>query len=94
MLGALALGAYMWALEGLWTRRSFAHRGAVCSGLGPTWPHVQLSLSQPLGLNGLFRNPFIWIAVLVVVLLQLSAVYLSPLAAALGTVKPSLTDWI
>jgi len=36
----------------------------------------------------------LWIAVLVVVLLQLSAVYLSPLAAALGTVKPSLTDWI
>jgi hypothetical protein len=28
------------------------------------------------------------------VLLQLFAVYFSPLAAVLGTVKPSATDWI
>jgi len=44
--------------------------------------------------DGLFRNPFIWIAVLVVVALQLFAAYFSPLAAVLGTVPPSTVDWL
>jgi magnesium-transporting ATPase (P-type) len=44
--------------------------------------------------DGLFSNPFIWIATFVVVLLQLLAVYFSPLATVLGTVRPSLIDWI
>jgi magnesium-transporting ATPase (P-type) len=43
---------------------------------------------------GLFRNPFLWLAVLVVVFLQLSAAYFSPLAAILDTTRPSLTDWV
>ncbi len=44
--------------------------------------------------DGLFRNPFIWIAALIVISLQLLAVYLSPLALVLDTVRPSETDWL
>jgi magnesium-transporting ATPase (P-type) len=45
-------------------------------------------------MDGLFSNPFLWIATLIVVALQFLAAYFSPLAAVLGTVKPSPTDWI
>jgi Ca2+-transporting ATPase len=42
---------------------------------------------------GLFRNRFLWLAVFIVVFLQLLAVYFSPLVVVLDTTKPSLTDW-
>jgi magnesium-transporting ATPase (P-type) len=41
----------------------------------------------------LFRNRFLWLAVFIVVFLQLLAVYFSPLVVVLDTTKPSLTDW-
>ena len=43
--------------------------------------------------HGLFRNPFIWIATVMVILLQLLAAYFSPLASLLGTVEPLTIDW-
>jgi len=43
--------------------------------------------------QGLFRNPFIWIATFIVILLQLLAAYFSPLAKLLGTIKPFAVDW-
>lgn len=45
-------------------------------------------------LDGLLRNPFIWIAAVIVISLQLLAVYVSPLAGVLGTVRPSEADWL
>ena len=44
--GRLHLGA-----SNVWTRSSFTHHCVVCSGRSPTWPHVQLSLSQPIGVR-------------------------------------------
>jgi Ca2+-transporting ATPase len=44
-------------------------------------------------LDGIFRNPFIWVAVVIVVLLQLLAIYFSPLSVVLGTVRLSGSDW-
>jgi Ca2+-transporting ATPase len=44
--------------------------------------------------DGLFRNPFIWVATAIVIALQLLAVYLPPLALVLGTVRPVAVDWL
>ena len=94
MLAVITLGVYRWALQVYGPgphARTIALFTLVSVQLGHTFNCRSRTRSAA---DGIFRNPFLWIAVLVVVLLQLSAVYLSPLAAALGTVKPSLTDWI
>jgi P-type Ca2+ transporter type 2C len=45
-------------------------------------------------LDGIFTNPFIWVAVAIVVLLQLLAIYFSPLAGVLGSHRLAEIDWI
>jgi magnesium-transporting ATPase (P-type) len=45
-------------------------------------------------LDGLFRNPLIWLAAFVVICLQLLAVYFAPLARVLGTVRLNSQDWL
>ena len=94
MLAAIALGTYTWALNVYGPgphSRTIALFALVSVQLGHTFNCRSRTRSA---FDGIFRNPFLWIAVLIVVLLQLFAVYLSPLAAVLGTVKPSATDWI
>jgi Ca2+-transporting ATPase len=44
--------------------------------------------------DGLFRNPFIWVATAIVIALQLLAAYFPPLALVLGTVRPLAVDWL
>jgi len=44
--------------------------------------------------DGIFRNPSIWAATPIVVLLQLLAIYFSPLAIVLGTERLSEIDWM
>jgi Ca2+-transporting ATPase len=94
MLAAIGLSAYMWALEvyGPGARsRTIALFALVSIQLGHTFNCRSRSRSA---FEGIFTNPFLWIAVLIVVLLQLLAAYFSPLAAILGTVQPSAIDWI
>jgi Ca2+-transporting ATPase len=94
LLAAISLGAYMWALEVYGPgphSRTIALFALVSVQLGHTFNCRSRTRSAT---DGLFRNPFLWFAALIVVTLQLFAVYLSPLAAVLGTVKPSATDWI
>jgi Ca2+-transporting ATPase len=94
MLAVIALGAYMWALDVYGPgphSRTIALFALVSVQLGHTFNCRSRTRSAT---DGIFRNPFLWIAAIIVVLLQLFAVYLSPLAAILGTVKPSATDWI
>jgi P-type Ca2+ transporter type 2C len=94
LLAAIALGAYMWALEVYGPgphSRTIALFVLVSVQLGHTFNCRSRTRSAT---DGLLRNPFLWIAALIVVMLQLFAVYLSPLARVLGTVKPSATDWI
>ena len=94
MLAAIALGTYMWALEVYGPgahSRTLALFVLVSVELGHTFNCRSRTRSA---FDGLFRNPFLWIAALMVVTLQLLAVYVSPLAAVLGTVKLSATDWI
>ena len=94
MLAAIALGAYIWAL-GVYGpgphSRTIALFALVSVQLGHTFNCRSRTRSA---FEGIFRNPFLWIAVVIVVTLQLLAAYLPPLAAVLGTVKPSPTDWI
>jgi Ca2+-transporting ATPase len=94
MLAMVVLGAYTWALNVYGPgphSRTIALFALVSVQLGHTFNCRSRTRSA---FDGIFRNPFLWIAALIVVLLQLFAVYLSPLAAVLGTVKPSATDWI
>jgi Ca2+-transporting ATPase len=94
MLAIIALGVYMWALEFYGPgphSRTIALFALVSVQLGHTFNCRSRTRSAA---DGIFSNPFLWIAALIVVTLQLLAVYLSPLAAVLGTVKLSATDWV
>jgi Ca2+-transporting ATPase len=94
MLAAIALGAYIWALAVYGPgshSRTIALFALVSVQLGHTFNCRSRTRSA---FDGIFTNPFLWIAVVIVVLLQLFAVYFSPLASVLGTVEPSATDWI
>jgi Ca2+-transporting ATPase len=94
MLAAFALGAYLWALQTYGPgahARTIALFALVFVQLGHTFNCRSRTRSA---FDGLFRNPFLWLAAFTVVLLQLSAIYFPPLAAILDTVKPTLTDWV
>jgi Ca2+-transporting ATPase len=94
LLAAIGLGAYLWALQ-LYgpgaQSQTVALFSLVAVQLGHTFNCRSRSRSA---FDGIFRNPFLWLAVFMVVALQLLAAYCSPLAGILGTVKPSTTDWM
>jgi len=93
MLGALGLGAYVWALQRYGPgnhSRTVALFTLVGVQLGHTFNCRSRSRSA---LEGVFRSPFIWIATVIVIFLQLLAAYFSPLASVLGTVQPLAIDW-
>lgn len=94
ILGAIGLSAFIWALYNYGPSahaRTIALFALVSVQLGHTFNCRSRSRST---FNELFSNPFLWLATLVVVLLQILAVYLSPLAKVLGTVKPNAIDWV
>ena len=94
MLAAIALGSYLWALQTYGPgphARTIALFSLVSVQLGHTFNCRSKTRSA---FEGLFRNRFLWIAVCMVVALQLSAVYFSPLATILETTEPSLLDWV
>jgi Ca2+-transporting ATPase len=94
MLAAIALGAYTWALQRYGPgshSRTIALFALVSVQLGHTF---NCRSRRRSAFDGIFSNPFIWIAAVIVVLLQLFAAYFAPLAAVLGTVGPSASDWI
>ncbi|MDQ5844371.1 MAG: HAD-IC family P-type ATPase [Acidobacteriota bacterium] len=94
MLAALALAAYMWALN-LYGPGTHARTIALFALIGGQLGHTFNCRSRTRSaFDGLLRNPFILIAAVVVISLQLLAVYFSPLAKVLGTVRPSETDWL
>jgi magnesium-transporting ATPase (P-type) len=85
MLAALSLGAYLWALQMYGPgghSRTIALFALVAVQLGHMFNCRSRSRSA---FDGLFRNPFIWLATLIVVLLQVLAVYFAPLSQVLGT---------
>ena len=93
-LATIALAAYLWALR---TYGSGAHSRTVAlfAIIGVQLGHMFNCRSRTRStLNGLFRNPFIWIAAATVIALQLLAAYLPPLALVLGTMPPIAFDWL
>ena len=94
MLAIIVLGIYIWALK-VYGPGSHSQTIALFTLVSVQLGHTFNCRSRTRSaLDGIFQNPYLWIAALIVVVLQLLAVYLSPLAAVLGTVKPSATDWI
>ena len=94
MIAALALAAYMWALQ-IYGPGAHSRTIALLAIIGAQLGHMFNCRSRTRSaFDGLFRNPFIWIAAVIVISLQLLAVYVSPLARVLGTVRPSETDWL
>jgi Ca2+-transporting ATPase len=94
MLAALALAAYMWALQ-VYGPGAHARTIALLALIGGQMGHTFNCRSRTRSaFSGLLRSPFILIAAVIVISLQLLAVYVSPLARVLDTVRPSETDWV
>ena len=94
MMAFLALTAYTWALR-TYGPGAHARTVALFAIIGAQLGHMFNCRSRTRSaLDGIFRNPFVWAASLIVVLLQLLAIYLSPLAIVLGTERLAESDWM
>ena len=94
MIATLGLAAYTWALH-VYGPGAHSRTIALLAIIGAQLGHMFNCRSRVRSaFDGLLRNPFIWIAAVIVISLQLLAVYFSPLARVLGTVRPSETDWL
>jgi Ca2+-transporting ATPase len=94
MIALLALLAYVWALR-MYGPGAHARTIALFAIIGAQLGHMFNCRSRTRSaLAGIFRNPFIWIAAGIVVLLQLLAIYLSPLAVLLDTMRLNGIDWM
>jgi len=94
MMALLALTAYVWALR-MYGPGAHARTVALFAIIGAQLGHMFNCRSRTRSaLDGLFRNPFIWAATIIVVLLQFLAIYFSPLAIVLGTTRLAEIDWI
>lgn len=94
MLAAIALSAYVWALRNYGSgphSRTLALLALISLQLGHTFNCRSKTRSA---FDGIFTNPFLWIAASIVIALQLAAIYLAPLATVLGTVEPFAIDWV
>ena len=94
LIAAVALTAYLWALR---TYGPGTHARTVClfAIIGAQLGHTFNCRSRTRSaFDGLFRNRFIWIATVIVVALQLLAVFFSPLSRILGTERPTGADWL
>ena len=94
MLGAIILAAYTWALAA-YGEGAHARTIALMSLVGVQLGHMINCRSRTRSaFNGLFRNRFIWSAIVIVIGLQLLAVYLTPLARVLQIEHLTVTDGI
>ncbi len=93
MLAIITLAVYFWALQnygdGAHTR-TVTLLAVVGSQLGHLYNCRSRTQSA---FTGFFRNPYIFGATGVVVVLQMLAIYFPPLARVLDTTKPSATDF-
>jgi len=93
MISLLSRWAYSWAL-GNYGAGSHARTVALFALIGAQLGHMFNCRSRTRSaFSGIFRNPFIWGATLIVGVLQLLAIYFSPLALVLGTHLLTSIDW-
>ncbi|HEX8137044.1 MAG TPA: cation-transporting P-type ATPase [Pyrinomonadaceae bacterium] len=94
MLAALALGAYVWALRS-YGAGAHSRTVALLALVGVQLGHMFNCRSRTRSfVDHLFSNPFIWIAALMLLALQLLALYFPPLALVLNTSRPTRADWL
>jgi magnesium-transporting ATPase (P-type) len=94
MIASLALAAYVWALR-MYGPGAHARTVALFAIIGAQLGHMFNCRSRTRSaLDGIFQNPFIWAATIIVVLLQFLAIYFSPLAIVLGTTRLTEIDWM
>lgn len=93
MLAAITMGAYLWSIE-QYGPGAHARTVALLALVGVELGHMFNCRSRTRSaFDGLFTNPFVWIAAVIVVGLQLLAIYFLPLAHVLDLVVPSPSDW-
>jgi Ca2+-transporting ATPase len=93
MIALLSLGAYSWAL-GVYGAGAHSRTVALFALIGAQLGHMFNCRSRSRSaFTRVFRNPFIWGATSVVVMLQLMAIYCSALAVVLGTHRLTSIDW-
>ena len=93
MLAGLCLMAYGWSLE-RYGPGDHARTVALMSLIGCQVGHLFNCRSRTRSaLEGLFRNQWLWLSLLLVGLLQGVAIGYAPLAEMLGTVTLTLVDW-
>ncbi len=94
MLAAIALTAYLWALN-QYGEGTHARTVALFSLVGVQLGHLFNCRSRTNSVfNNFFTNPYMFVAVAIVALLQLFAVYFSPLAKILDVAQPTAKDWL
>jgi P-type Ca2+ transporter type 2C len=93
MLGGISLVAYFWALK-TYGEGSHARTVALLSVVGVQLGHLFNCRSQTRSVvSGFFSNSFIFVAVAIVVGLQLFGIHFTPLARVLDLVKPEIYDY-
>ena len=93
MVAAIILAAYGWALSA-YGAGAHAQTIALFAVVGVQLGHMFNCRSRTRSaLEGLFSNGFVWGAAAIVIVLQLLAIWLSPLARVLRTVPPTAMDW-
>ncbi|MBS1806917.1 MAG: cation-transporting P-type ATPase [Acidobacteria bacterium] len=93
LLAAIILAAYGWALQS-YGAGSHARTVALFALIGVQVGHMFNCRSRThSAFEGFFRNPFIWGAIFIVIILQALALYQPFLARVLDTHKLNATDW-
>jgi Ca2+-transporting ATPase len=94
MLAGITLVFYGWAL-GQYGEGAHARTIALLALVGVQLGHTFNCRSQTRSaLEGLNRNPALWIASAIVIALQLTAIYFRPLGAVLDTAPINASDWM
>ncbi|MFN7948085.1 MAG: cation-transporting P-type ATPase [Blastocatellia bacterium] len=94
MLTAIIMGAYGWALNE-YGPGAHARTMALFALIGVQLGHTFNCRSRTRSaFDGLFRNPWVWLAAALVVSLQLLAVWFGPLARLLDVTRLTTRDWM
>ena len=92
MLAAIALAAYLWAL-GRYGEGPHTRSVALLAVIGVQFGHTFNCRSRTRSaFDGFFRNPYIFAAAAMVILLQVAAFSIGPLAHLLDLVWPDAAD--
>ena len=93
MLATIILFIYSWAIN-TYGEGAHARTIALVTLISVQLGHMFNCRSRTQSaFVGLFRNPYLWIATLIIILLQLIAVYLQPIGRVLDTVHLTRRDW-